>query len=81
MGRAFTEHYPTLGLLNDGPLAHVHRLSLVPKNESALNICSLADESSSPQEKEIVEYPYSCYVLGRSGTGYGSYTAFVVFAI
>ncbi|CAA7264670.1 unnamed protein product [Cyclocybe aegerita] len=23
----------------------------------------------SPQEKEIIEYPYSCYVLGRSGTG------------
>ncbi|KAF8895020.1 hypothetical protein CPB84DRAFT_1782432 [Gymnopilus junonius] len=23
----------------------------------------------SPQEKEIVEYPQSCYVLGRSGTG------------
>ncbi|KJA29102.1 hypothetical protein HYPSUDRAFT_32443 [Hypholoma sublateritium FD-334 SS-4] len=23
----------------------------------------------SPQEREIVEYPYSCYVLGRSGTG------------
>ena len=24
----------------------------------------------SPQEKEIVEHPYSCYVLGRSGTGW-----------
>ncbi|KAF4623894.1 hypothetical protein D9613_001576 [Agrocybe pediades] len=23
----------------------------------------------SPQEKEIIEYPHSCYVLGRSGTG------------
>ncbi|KAF8974058.1 hypothetical protein BDZ97DRAFT_421872 [Flammula alnicola] len=23
----------------------------------------------SPQEKEIIEHPYSCYVLGRSGTG------------
>ncbi|KAG6831649.1 hypothetical protein H0H92_008726 [Tricholoma furcatifolium] len=23
----------------------------------------------SPQERSIVEYPYSCYVIGRSGTG------------
>ncbi|KAG2023736.1 hypothetical protein CC2G_001355 [Coprinopsis cinerea AmutBmut pab1-1] len=23
----------------------------------------------TPQEKEIIEHPYSCYVLGRSGTG------------
>jgi hypothetical protein len=21
------------------------------------------------REKQIIEYPYSCYVLGRSGTG------------
>lgn len=25
----------------------------------------------SPQEEEVVEHDGSCYVLGRSGTGYG----------
>jgi hypothetical protein len=24
-----------------------------------------------PQEKEIIEHTHSCYVLGRSGTGWG----------
>lgn len=27
-------------------------------------------ESSSPYEREVIEHPSSCYVLGRSGTGY-----------
>jgi hypothetical protein len=30
----------------------------------------IATEFGSPKELEIIEHPDSCYVLGRSGTGY-----------
>lgn len=34
-----------------------------------VTILPYIDTAPRPQEKEIIEHPYSCYVLGRSGTG------------
>lgn len=39
-------------------------------SNSGIHFHSSANATGSSQEQEVVEYPYSCYVLGRSGTGY-----------
>jgi hypothetical protein len=32
--------------------------------------CDMMSVPCSPHEQEIIEHPHSCYVQGRSGTGY-----------
>ncbi|KIM48469.1 hypothetical protein M413DRAFT_440213 [Hebeloma cylindrosporum] len=60
-------------------LEEMHSLLVLEKfvtlSQVGIKKCIIADMdvahvfNVSPQEKEIVEHPYSCYVLGRSGTG------------
>ena len=56
------------GIIADLDVAHVFNVRSVTY---ALGVDLFIDNFIfSKQEKEIIEYPHSCYVLGRSGTGF-----------